>query len=128
MTTPSDAGARPPAGDGGNFLLWREVDRLDRRVDEVVARTERLVAEARADLASDVDRVGGRVDRLDEHGSRGVEALRLELAQLRRNLNAHEEMHTQAAQDQRTARRWTIGLVAGLIAPLYPLIIAAVVR
>lgn len=128
MTTPSDSGARPPAGDGGNFLLWREVDRLDRRVDEVAARAERLIAEVRADLAADVDRIGGRVDRLDEHGSRGVEALRLELKRLRTDLESHEVMHSQAAQEQKAARRWTIGLVAGLIAPLYPLIIAAVVR
>lgn len=124
MTAASDA-TRPPAGD---FLLWREVDRLDRRVDELTTRAERLIAEARAELAADLDRTTGRLDRLDEHGSRGVEALRLELRQLRTDLEAHEGMHAQAAQDQRTARRWMIGLVAGLIAPLYPLIIAAVVR
>ncbi|RLK13334.1 hypothetical protein DER29_4352 [Micromonospora sp. M71_S20] len=109
-------------------MLWREVDRLDRRVDEVATRAERLIAEARAELAADVDRISGRVDRLDEHGSRGVEALRLEVARLRGDLSAHEEMHTQAAREQRTARRWTIGVVAGLIAPLYPFVIAAVLR
>lgn len=127
MTTLSDAAGRPP-GDGGSFLLWREVDRLDRRVDEVAARTERLIADARAEQANDVDRISGRVDRLDEHGSRGVEALRLELRSLRNDLEAHEVMHSQAAQEQKAARRWTIGLVAGLIAPLYPLIFAAIVR
>ncbi|MEU4777459.1 hypothetical protein [Micromonospora sp. NPDC023633] len=124
MSASSD-GARPPAGD---FLLWREVDRLDRRVDEVAARAERLIVEARAELGADVDRISGRVDRLDEHGSRGVEALRLDLRSLRKDLEEHEVMHAQAAVEQKAARRWTIGLVAGLIAPLYPLIIAAVVR
>ena len=125
MTTPHDSGTRPP---GGDFLLWREVDRLDRRVDEVAARAERLIAEARAELAGDVGRVDSRVDRIDEYGSRGVEALRQELKRLRADWESHEVMHAQAAQDQKAARRWTIGLVAGLIAPLYPLIIAAVVR
>ncbi|MFF0721356.1 hypothetical protein [Micromonospora sp. NPDC003816] len=91
-------------------------------------RAERLISEARAELATDIDRTATRLERLDEHGSRGVEALRLELRSLRNDLEAHEGMHAQAAQEQKAARRWTIGLVAGLIAPLYPLIITAVVR
>jgi hypothetical protein len=64
-----------------------------------------------------VDALVGRVNGLDEHGSRGVDVLRVELAQLRKDLGDHEELHRQAEANQRTLRQWAIGLViVGILA------------
>jgi len=71
-----------------------------------------------------LDSMAHRVDRLDEAGPRGLEALRGQVAQLRADLVEHEAAHQAAAQEQRTARRWQVGLVVSLIVPLYPLILA----
>jgi hypothetical protein len=90
-----------PALGHPEFFLWREVDRLDGRITQV-------------------DR---RVGQLDEHGSRGVEALRGQLGQLGRDFEAHEKAHERAAAEQTTSRRWMIGIVVALVVPLYPLIL-----
>lgn len=101
MTRPGDErGAAPPVPVGPDFLLWREIDRVDRRIDE--NRT--------------------RIDGLDQHGSRGVDALRGKVDALARDIEAHEEQHEQARRDQVTGRRWLLGIVAALIVPLYPLL------
>lgn len=108
MTHPS--APRPVDPADSNFLLWREVDRLERSIE----------ANAR------------RIDHLDEHGSRGVDALKTQIEQIRKDFLDHEDMHTEAARQAIEAarqavqaRRWTIGLLVALITPLYPMIWAA---
>lgn len=75
------------------------------------------------ELSRRIDANQARLDRLDEHGSRGVDALREQVTRLRQDLIDHEGMHQRAADEVATARRWLIGIVIALITPLYPLII-----
>lgn len=81
-----------------------------------------------------LDGLEGRLSQLDQHGSRGVEALRIELANLRTDLAqlgtdmvSHDAHHAAEARDRATARRWGVALLVtsglALIAPLYPLIL-----
>jgi hypothetical protein len=99
MSEPTQA-SRPPGPIGqAEFLLWREVDRLDGRITD----------NARA------------IDRLDQMGSRGVESLRSKVDQLAHDLEQHEQQHV-------SSRRWTIGVVLAVVVPLYPMVGALVLK
>ena len=66
-----------------------------------------------------VDDLSARLDRMDENGTRGVDGLRIEVRELRVDLNAHEDLHRKSAEEQATARRWFVGLaVSGVLALL----------
>lgn len=96
-----------PTAPGGstndaNFLLWREVDRLERSIDAQ----------------------GKRMEYLDEHGSRGVDSLKGQIEQIRKDIAEHETAHAEAARLLATNRRWMIGVIVALITPLYPLLFA----
>jgi len=67
-----------------------------------------------------VDALARRVDGLDEHGSRGINGLRTEVARLGLDLEEHEREHQRQAAEQRTARRFTLAAVIALVTPLYP--------
>jgi hypothetical protein len=67
-----------------------------------------------------IDALSLRVDALDEHGSRGVDGLRTEVARLGRDLEEHEREHQRSAVEQRASRRFTLGAVIALVTPLYP--------
>lgn len=99
-------GGYPVAPGGGsadaNFMLWREVDRLERSIDAQ----------------------GKRMEYLDEHGSRGVDALKGQIEQIRKDIAEHESAHTEAARLLAQNRRWLLGTIVGLITPLYPLLFA----
>lgn len=103
----------PQGGADANFLLWREVDRLERSIESQARRMEHL----------------------DEHGSRGVDALKGKIEQIRKDFMDHETMHAEAARLAAEAarqavqsRRWLIGVTIALVTPLYPLIIAIFAR
>lgn len=94
------------------FHLYREVDRLGR------------------DIADNRN----RIDALDQHGSRGVDALKTQIEGLRKDFNDHEGTHTEAAkiareaaQQAATHRRWLIGTIITLILPLYGLLLTLLV-
>jgi CHASE3 domain sensor protein len=119
---PHVAGATPPAGPDPMFV-WVE---LNRRVDSV-----------RVDMESHVVALETRIERMDMGGTRGVDGIRIELRELRADLNAHEEQHvkaaaaaTVAAQQQESARRWFIGLaITGVLAVLAnPLLVLVLTR
>ena len=103
MTEPTP-GPRPATTDP-NFLLWREVDRLDRRSDAL-------------------DR---RIDTLDQNGSRGVAGLRDAVEHLRRELHDHETQHADERREMVRNRQWLIGIVVTimlfLVGPLYPILL-----
>jgi hypothetical protein len=84
--------------------MWRDLDKLERRLETAVAELSQ------------------RITHLDEHGSRGVDALRTQFATLQRDLTEHEQLHAEQARQQLTARRFMIGTVVGLVVPLYPLL------
>jgi hypothetical protein len=96
----------PSGQTSDTFHLYREIDRLDRAHEA----TER------------------RLDNLDTHGSRGVDGLKQQVEQIRKDFLDHEDMHTRAAQEAATARRWQIGIMVTLIMPLYALLLSLVVR
>lgn len=73
-----------------------------------------------------VDSLSHRVDRLDEHGTRGVDALRTEVARLRTDFVDHETSHEKARLEAVSGRRWLIGILLAAIAPLYPAIGTAI--
>src|SRR3954468_15413415 len=89
----SPAGGYPPTmpqGQTGDaFHLYREVDRLERSVAENARR----------------------IDTLDTHGSRGVDGLKQQVEQIRKDLMDHETLHTEAAKQATASRRWMIGLL-----------------
>jgi hypothetical protein len=94
-------------GPEANFLLWREVDRLERSIEAH----------------------GRRMEYLDEHGSRGVDALKGQIEQIRKDFLEHEGTHAESAKLAReaataaaTARRWMIGVIIALVTPLYPVL------
>ena len=89
-----------PAASSPDFLLWREVDRLDRRIDE---NRQRL-------------------DILDQHGTRGVEALRNQVQLLASDIREHEQLHAKQTEQQITGRRWIVGVTVATVVPLYPAI------
>lgn len=99
----------PPSLQAGmpvdSLTFWHEIGRLDGRLNEN----------------------SRHIERLDENGPRGMEALRLELRQLRGDLQEHEQAHQREVDDRKAARRWAIGLgvlaAVALVAPLYPLIL-----
>lgn len=82
----------------------------------------------------EVDQLRAELTRLDDHGSRGVGAIQLQLTELVKDItevrndvanvktdvgarfDAHHQEHQQAARDQRQGRRWLIGI--GLTAVL----------
>jgi hypothetical protein len=97
-------GPRPATTDP-NFLLWREVDRLDRRSEAL-------------------DR---RIDLLDQNGSRGVTALKQAVEQLSSDLRTHEQQHADERRELVRNRQWLIGIVVTimlfLVGPLYPILL-----
>ena len=104
----ADLDSTPPGpGAGATLQMWRDIDRLERRVEAAV---------------SDLTR---RLEHLDEHGSRGVDGLRQQFATLQRDLAEHEAMHAETSRQQVQARRWMIGTIITLVVPLYPLIFVA---
>lgn len=64
------------------------------------------------------DALSTRLDHIDASGTRGVDGLRAEVRALAADLVEHEKQHAQAAADQRTFRRWAIGLVTAGIAAM----------
>lgn len=83
----------------------------------------------RSELGREIDKLNVRIDRLDEYGTRGVDALRTEVARLRSDFVDHESSHEKAAKEARdarleqaSARRWLIGLLVTLTVPIYPAI------
>ena len=96
-------------------FVWMETNR----------RLDSAIAESKAALLL----LTARLERLDEHGSRGVDLLRVEVKNLREDMTTHEKTHEEAAEqareaakEQRIARRWLIGVVVALIVPMYPLL------
>src|SRR5438105_6270711 len=104
----SEGPAQPVAQP--EFHLWREVDRLDKRIDRAFLQ----------------------LDELDQHGSRGVDGLRIEVANLRADFAAHERAHEREVAERRTARRWGLGLgitaAVALVGPVYPLLLLLLER
>lgn len=88
------------------WVVLRELDALTRRMDA----TDR------------------RIDHLDEHGTRGIDALRAQLTALTRDLSEHENLHTEQAHAATASRRWLVGTVLAVVVPLYPMIWAFVGR
>lgn len=73
-----------------------------------------------------VDSLAHRVDRLDEHGTRGVERLASEVRQLRTDFLDHEGTHEAARKETVSARRWLIGITVAVVTPLYPVLGTAI--
>jgi len=68
------------------------------------------------------DALASRVTAIDEHGSRGVQALTMQLAQmskdigrLEKSMESHEKVHTAEAADRRSSRRWIIATVIAAV-------------
>jgi hypothetical protein len=95
-------------------FVWIETNR----------RLDVAVAEFRAAQLA----MSARFERLDEHGSRGVDLLRVEVKSLRDDVTEHERLHENSRKEQVAARRWLIGVVIALIVPLYPLLIWLITR
>lgn len=91
----------PAAPASGDFHVWRDIDRLDRRIDVVASQ----------------------IGQLDQFGSRGVDALRQEVQTLSKDIKDHEQVHKDTTAAQAKARQFQIGMVVALIGPLYPLIL-----
>lgn len=95
---------RPSATDP-NFLLWREVDRLDRRIDAGERRMEQM----------------------DQTGTRGVAALQQQVAGLAADIREHETKHEEERREMARHRQWLIGIVVtvllALVGPLYPILL-----
>lgn len=104
MSEPTPPSPAPAAG--GDFHVWRDIDRIDRRIDNVAQQ----------------------VAQLDQYGSRGVDALRSEVQTLSKDIQDHEKAHRDAAVEQTKARRFQITMVIALIGPLYPLIVLILTR
>src|SRR5207237_943831 len=79
-----------------------------------------------------IDRAFLQLDELDQHGSRGVDGLRIEVANLRADFAAHERAHEREVAERRTARRWGLGLgitaAVALVGPVYPLLLLLLER
>ena len=80
--------------------FYREVDATNRRVDALE----------------------GRVTALDEHGSRGMEGLRVQLVELAKDLTAMETTFAAFRIDLRRSRYWLVGAYLGGLVPLYAFI------
>lgn len=78
--------------------------------------------EQRMEFARELDKVNARVDRMDENGTRGVEKIAVEVAQLRKDITDHETLHDRQRQEQVNGRRWMVGTLVALTVPLYPLL------
>jgi hypothetical protein len=65
---------------------------------------------------------------LDQNGSRGVDALKLEVHQLATKLGEHETMHEKTAEQAAITRRWQIGITIGvmttLVSPIYVILLS----
>lgn len=82
----------------------------------------------RAEYDRRLDALATKIDQLDQHGSRGVDALRIEVQQLRKDFLDHETAHQRQADAQVSSRRWFIGVMVALMVPLYPLLGYIIVR
>lgn len=69
-----------------------------------------------------------QVVQIDQQGTRGVAPLAQRVDQIAEDLHEHERQHERAADQAVKGRRWTIGIVVALVTPLYPLLIALVIR
>lgn len=74
--------------------------------------------------------LANRVDWLDEHGTRGVGALQVQMSELIRDVTKleaaqaqHVDQHQREARDRAAGRRW---LVAGVLIPTATVLISAV--
>jgi hypothetical protein len=91
----------PPAAPLDSVLLFREVDRLDRRMDEL-----------RQNL-----------DRLDSHGSRGLSGLQVQMTELSKDLVSLEQTFSGFRSDLRSSRWALAGAYLGGLLPLYAFVI-----
>ena len=98
MSEGHQAADHPSGVTEAQFLLWREVDRLDGRINSI----QRVVSH------------------LDEHGTRGIEQLRAQVTMLVKEFGEHETTHKEQAAAVLVTRRWNIGLMVTLVVPLYP--------
>lgn len=62
-----------------------------------------------------LDHLTGRVDHMDEKGTRGVDGLRVEVRELATDLARHEVKHEKASEDQRSFRRWIVGIIVAAL-------------
>jgi hypothetical protein len=76
----------------------------------------------RTEMGRELDKLAIRLERLDEHGTRGVDRMAAEVAQLRKDVTEHEQAHEKQRQEQVASRRWLVGIVVALVIPLYPLL------
>ena len=79
-------------------------------------------------MRRDLDRLAARVDQMDQHGTRGVTAIQVQITDLVKDLaelkgetrawqEAHSAAHAQEARDRVMGRRWLIGTgIAGIVA------------
>jgi predicted nucleic acid-binding Zn-ribbon protein len=79
---------------------YREVDATNRRVDALESR----------------------VQALDEHGSRGMDGLRVELRELSKDMASLETTFAAFRNDLRRSRFWLVGAYLGGLVPLYAFI------
>lgn len=101
MTADQAGRSQSPPGGDSHWLMLREVDRLDRRVDQVETR----------------------LSQLDEHGSRGLTGLQVQLTELSKDMVALEATFSGFRRDLK-AGRWTLaGAYVGGLLPLYVFII-----
>jgi hypothetical protein len=79
-------------------------------------------------LAATVTTQGKRIDWLDEHGTRGVGALQLQVTELAKDVakveasqEQHVIMHQSEASERQSSRRW---LVASVLIPTFAVMVA----
>lgn len=75
-------------------------------------------------LTAAVDRLHDQVTAIDTAGPRGMAVLAMRVEQLSSQLTEHEREHTEATR-QRRNQAWALaGVLAVLVAPIYPILLA----
>lgn len=74
----------------------------------------------------ELDRIWSTVTRMDEHGTRGVVALQVQLTELIKDLSEFKVDINNRLMRTAQARRWLIGLVVGMVGMIGGLISVAV--
>jgi hypothetical protein len=88
-----------------------------------------LTEPERAASQRELDILRERVDAMDTHGTRGVGAIQLQVAELVKDFGdlradnrawqaAHEKQHEQDKQDRVNGRRWLIGIGLAAVASM----------